>query len=65
MVNEKEESGELTEEGMLVVELTRALFSQDIDEAFRILGRHMDKNNLQISTEVLDEYRLAGRILEA
>ena len=59
---EEPESAELTQEAMLVVELTKALFRNDIDETFRILGRYLDKNRLKISKDVFDEYRIAGRI---
>ena len=37
---------ELTEEAMLVVELTKTIFSKDMDETHRILGRYMDKYRL-------------------
>lgn len=62
MVDVENDSSELTVEGMLVVELSRALFSSDIDETFRILGRHMDKHQFQVSNDVIEEYHLAGRI---
>lgn len=55
---------ELTEEAMLVVALTKALFAKDIDEVFRTLGRHLDKHRLMVSKEVIDEYHLAKRIKE-
>lgn len=58
----EEEPAELTEEAMLVVELTRALFKDDVDEVFRILGRHLDKRRLQISPDIMREYELASRI---
>jgi len=58
----EEERVELTEEAMLVVELTRVLYKREIDEVFRILGRHMDKQLLQVSRDVLEEFELAGRI---
>ena len=58
----EEEPAELTEEAMLVVELTRSLFKDDVDEVFRILGRHLDKRRLQISADVMREYELASRI---
>ena len=63
MADEGEEQHvQLTEEAMLVVELTRALYKREIDEVFRILGRHMDKQRLQVSGDVLEEFELAGRI---
>lgn len=58
----EEERVELTEEAMLVVELTRVLYKREIDEVFRILGSHMDKQLLQVSRDVLEEFELAGRI---
>ncbi len=58
----EEERVELTEEAMLVVELTRVLYKREIDEVFRILGRHMDKQRLQVSRDVFEEFELAGRI---
>lgn len=64
MSQEKEEGRSLTEEGRLVVHLTKALFASDVDEVFRILGRHMDKHRLKVSIDVIDEYHLAGRIQE-
>jgi len=58
----KEEHVQLTEEAMLIVELTRALYKSEIDEVFRALGRHMDKRRLQVSGDVFKEFELAGRI---
>lgn len=62
MANHEEEAFELTQEAKLVVELTKALFKKDIDEMFRILGRHLDKHRLQVSSDVLQEFEIAGRI---
>jgi hypothetical protein len=56
---------ELTEEAALVVQLTKTLFAQDIDETFRILGRYLDKHQFKVSNEVLSEYHLAQRIKSA
>lgn len=58
----EEESTELTGEAMLVVELTRALYKDEIDEVFRILGRHLDARRLRVSANVMQEYQLAGRV---
>lgn len=63
--NNKEEKTELTEEGRLVVQLTKSFFAQDIDEAFRTIGRYMDKHNLSVSHEVIEEYITAQRISAA
>lgn len=60
--NEELGTAELTQEAMLVVELTKALFKNDIDEMFRILERHLDKHGLRISEDVFEEYQIAGRI---
>lgn len=54
-----------TEEGRLVIRVTRALFKNDIDETFRILGEYLDKHQLQVSAEILSEYQIAGRIRES
>ena len=51
-----------TEEGRLVVMVTRALFNKDVDETFRIFGEYLDKHRLQVSAEVMQEYEVAGRI---
>lgn len=64
MAQEDKET-ELTEQGGLVVALSKALFADDIDATFRILGEHMDKHGLKVSKIVLDEYRNAGRVAEA
>jgi len=53
---------ELTEEAQVVVALTQALYAKQIDEVFRILGRHLDKYKLQVSYEVMEEYHIAKRI---
>lgn len=58
----KHEDTVLTEEAMVVVELTRALYKKEIDEVFRILGRHMDKHQQRVSAEVMREFEIAGRI---
>lgn len=53
-----------TEEGRLVIMVTRALFKKDVDETLRIFGEYMDKHRLQVSAEVIQEYKAAGRISE-
>lgn len=63
--NNNEEKTELTEEGRLVVQLTKSLFAQDIDEAFRTIGRYMDKHKLTLSSEVIEEFKAAQRIRPA
>lgn len=60
--NNNEEHTDLTEEGRLVVQLTKSLFGQDMDEAFRTIGRYMDKHKLTISSEVIKEFKTAQRI---
>lgn len=57
-------SVELTEEAKVIVELTRALYTNEIDEVFRILGRHLDKHQLKVSEDILDEYKKAGRVID-
>ena len=57
------DDAKLTEEGALVVALSRALFAKDVDLVFRKLGEHMDRNGLKVSETVLDEYRTAGRVI--
>ncbi len=62
-MNELEDnSAGLTEEAMLANKLARAMLVEDIDEAFREIGRFMDKYRYQVSSSVCDEYRLADRI---
>lgn len=51
-----------TEEGRLVIRITRVLFKKDVDEALRVLGEYLDKHRLQVSIDVIREYELAGRI---
>jgi len=51
-----------TEEGRLVIKVTRALFKKDVDETLRILGEYLDKHRLQVSSDVMKEYEIAGRI---
>lgn len=58
-------SAKLTEDAMLVAQLTKALLRSNVDEVFRIIGRYLDKHRLQVSTEVLQEYEIAGRIRQA
>jgi len=47
------------------LQLTKAIFAKDIDEAFRVLGRYLDKHKLNVSADVIKEYELAGRIKDA
>lgn len=63
--NNNEEQTELTGEARLVVQLTKSLFAQDMDETFRTIGRYMDKHKLSISEEVIEEYKIAQRIRTA
>jgi len=63
--NETKDQTMLTEDALLVVNLSKALFSKDIDGVFRMLGRHMDKHRLKVSADVLKEYQLAARIENA
>ena len=64
--HEHEEQGRLpTEQGRLVVRITRALFKNDIDESYRILGEYLDKHRLQVSADVISEYQVAGRIRQS
>jgi len=53
-----------TEEGRLVIKVTRALFKKDVDETLRILGEYLDKHRLQVSSDVMKEYEIAGRICD-
>lgn len=55
-------SGKLAEDAMLVSQLTKALLTSNVDEVFRIMGRYLDKYRLQVSTDVLQECEVAGRI---
>lgn len=64
MTQENKEA-ELTEQGALVVALSKALFADDINSAFRMLGNHMDQHGLKVSKIVLDEYQNAGRVAES
>ena len=59
--NETKDQTMLTEDALLVVNLSKALFSKDIDRVFRILGSHLDKYRLKVSADVLKEYQLAER----
>lgn len=58
-------SAKMAEDAMLVSQLTKALLLSNVDEVFRIMGRYLDKHRLQVSTEVLQEYEVAGRIKQA
>lgn len=51
-----------TEEGRLVIKVSRALFKKDVDAALRILGEYLDKHRLQVSADVMREYEVAGRV---
>lgn len=63
MTQDKEEHAEvLTRQGRLVVALSKTLFDSDIDGAFRVMGEYLDDNGLQVSEEVIQEYRFAERI---
>lgn len=53
-----------TEEGRLVIMVTRALFKKDVDSTLRIVGEYLDKHRLQVSVEVINEYEVAGRICD-
>ena len=53
-----------TEEGRLVIMVTRALFKKDVDGTLRIFGEYLDKHRLQVSAEVIQEYEAAGRICD-
>ena len=54
-----------TEQSRLVKHVTTALFSHDIDESLRILGRYMDKHDLRVSRKVIDEFEFADRVSDA
>lgn len=54
-----------TEEAMLANQIAKALRREDIDEAFRVIGRFMDKRRYQVSSDVCGEFKLAGRVREA
>lgn len=58
----EENKAELTTKGSLVVSMTKALFSGDIDNVFEILGSYMDDNNLKVSARTIADYEKAGRI---
>ena len=63
MIQDKQEHTEMpTREGRLVVALSKTLLDKDIDAAFRIIGEYLDDTELQVSEEVIDEYRFAERI---
>ncbi|MGB7334444.1 MAG: hypothetical protein WBD01_01525 [Salaquimonas sp.] len=62
MVEESEQSLELTEEASLVIALSRDLFAKDVDAVFRKLGEHMDRHGLKISETAFAEFRQTGRI---
>jgi len=63
MAPDKNEDAELpTREGRLVVALSKSLFDRDVDSAFRIMGEYLDEHNLQVSEDVIEEYRFAQRI---
>lgn len=64
-LNRENGSAKLAEDAMLVSQLTKALLSSNVDEVFRVLGRYLDKHRLQVSTDVLQEYEIAGRIKQA
>ena len=51
-----------TEEAILANKLAKAMALQDIDEAFRVMGRFMDKHRYQISCDICNEFKLAGRV---
>ena len=50
------------ENGQAVVALSKALFADDMDSVFEIIGKHMDQKNLRISEKMISEFRLKGRI---
>ena len=58
------ESGKtnLTKEGALIVGLTKALVGREVDQAFDLIGDYLDKNELQVSAEIIVKYEKAGRI---
>ncbi|MFK7844042.1 MAG: hypothetical protein AB8G77_01985 [Rhodothermales bacterium] len=58
-------SAKIAQDAMLVSQLTKALLWTNVDEVVRIRGRYLDKHRLQVSTEVLQEYEVAGRIKQA
>ncbi|WP_029065361.1 hypothetical protein [Labrenzia sp. DG1229] len=62
MSQKNEEGQTLTEEGRLVVQITKVLFANDADETFRVIGRYMDKHGLKVSRDVIAEFELAGRV---
>lgn len=62
--NGERESPQSTEEAMLAHQIAKALMAENIDEAFRVMGRFMDKRRYQVSPDVMNEFKVAGRIRE-
>lgn len=63
MAPSEDETSELpTNEGRLVVALSKALFDKDVDTAFQIMGEYLDQHDLQVSEAVIVEYRFADRV---
>ena len=57
-----ESTAQSTEEAILANKLAKAMALEDIDEAFRVMGRFMDKHRYQISCDICNEFKLAGRV---
>lgn len=60
--NDKNPKAEFTEEGGLVVSLTKSLIAGDIDATFRVLRDYMAGNDLKVSEEIIQEFQGAGLI---
>ncbi len=53
---------DLTTQGALVVSMSKALFSRNIDDVFDILGGYMDEHDLKVLASTIADYEKAGRI---
>ncbi|WP_026481157.1 hypothetical protein [Ahrensia sp. 13_GOM-1096m] len=60
--NDNSPKAEFTEEGELIVSLTKSLFAGDSDATFRVLKDYMAGNDLKVSEEIIQEFQAAGLI---
>lgn len=59
---DSETEARLNEQGRIVVHMFKAVEADDMDEALRIIGRYMDKYRLQVSSDVIEEFKTGRRI---
>ena len=65
VTNGENRPGNSTEEALLAHQVAKALAGENIDEAFRVMGRFMDKHRYKLSSDVCSEFKSAGRVRQS